>query len=345
MAVTLEDVGRKCGVSRSTVSRVINDSPLVNQRTKDMVQRAIKEMKYAPNFIARSLTRNKTETIAVTLPDIAGGVFPEILAGMDEIASRHGYHVLVVFLGGARPHTATIEKLIRNRRVDAVVTVATTITDQQLSLLAEWNLPIVCAARPAPNSTMPAVLFDNRGGALKATHHLIEQGRRRILHLRGSQGNFDADERSGGFHEALKEKGVERDAALELTGDFTRAGGTRAMAEALDKGLRFDGLFAGNDDMAVGAMEEMVRRGVKIPDDVAVVGFDDIDLAHFVELSTVRVPLRDMGRTAARIAFELIEGQAPEQKTVLPTELVERASSIRGRTVSPLSSGFNNEPA
>ena len=107
MSLTLEDVGRQCGVSRSTVSRVINNSPLVNQATKERVLEAIKTLNYAPNFIARSLTKNSTETLAVTLPDITGGVFPEILAGMDEIASQRGYHLLVVFLGGARPQSSS----------------------------------------------------------------------------------------------------------------------------------------------------------------------------------------------------------------------------------------------
>jgi LacI family transcriptional regulator len=165
---------------------------------------------------------------------------------------------------------------------------------------------------------MPAVLIDNHGGAVKATNHLIEQGRTRILHLRGAKGNFDADERSRGFHEALRMRGLESDPALEVTGYFTREGGARAVCEAIDQGLSFDGIFAGNDEMAIGAMEELVRRGRRIPDEVALIGFDDIDLAHFVGLSTVRVPLREMGRVSARIAFELIEGAAAESKTLCP---------------------------
>ncbi len=333
MAVTLEDVGRQCGVSRSTVSRVINDSPLVNQRTKDMVLKAIKEMRYAPNFIARSLTRNTTETLAITLPDIVGGVFPEIIAGMDEIASQHGYHVLVVFLGGARPHTSTVEKLIRNRRVDAVVTVASTLSDQQVVSLSEWNLPMVCVAQKSPVSTVPSVLFDNMDGAIRATRHLIEQGRRRLIHLRGAEGNTDADERSRGFRSALESAGLAVEARREFPGAFSREGGAKAVLQAIQSGLEFDGIFAGNDEMAIGAMEELARHGRGVPESVALVGFDDVDISHFIGLSTIRVPLRELGRSAARLALELIDGKPIEPNVILPTELIVRASSGAGGRV------------
>jgi LacI family transcriptional regulator len=338
MAVTLEDVGRRCGVSRSTVSRVINDSPLVNQRTKDMVLNAIKEMRYSPNFIARSLTKNRTETLAVTLPDIVGGVFPEVIAGMDEVASERGYHVLVVFLGGARPHSATVEKLIRNRRVDAVVTMASTLNDQQVKSLSEWNMPMVCVAQKSPLATIPSVLFDNVGGAVAATMHLLNQGRKKLIHLRGAQGNYDADERGQGFREALVQAGLPVDPSREFSGEFSRKGGAQAVRLALERGVDFDGVFAANDEMAIGAIETLIQRGKTVPGDVAVVGFDDIDLSHFLGLSTIRVPLRELGRAATRCALDLIDGKPAQEHVVLPTELVQRASSTPGRVLNLLGS-------
>jgi len=143
--------------------------PLVNKATKEQVLKAIKELKYAPNFIARSLTKNCTETLAVTLPDITGGVFPEILAGMDETASQRGYHLLVVFLGGARPKSSAVERLISHRRVDAIVTVASTVDDDDLIQLAEWDMPMVCVAHKSPLINIPCILFDDAGGAAAAT--------------------------------------------------------------------------------------------------------------------------------------------------------------------------------
>lgn len=336
MGVTLEDVGRHCGVSRSTVSRVINNSPLVNDATKERVLKSIKELSYAPNFIARSLTKNRTETLAVTLPDITGGVFPEILAGMDEVVSQHGYHLLIVFLGGPRPKSATVEELITHRRVDAVLAIASTLSDAELSHLAEYNMPLVCVAQRSPIAGIPSVTFDDAGGALQATRLLLSKNRRKIVHIRGPLGNFDAEERSRGFRKALEEGGVRYDANREVLGDFKQEGGLRAMREILDKKVPFDGVFASNDEMAIGAIEALGERGLTVPYDAAVVGFDDIPSARFLGLSTVRVPMREMGRVAAKLAFQLIEGKPPAGSETLNTEIVQRTSTRIDKLNRPL---------
>lgn len=330
MALTLEDVGRQCGVSRSTVSRVVNDSPLVNQATKDRVLKAIKELKYAPNFIARSLTKNCTETLAVTLPDITGGVFPEILAGMDEMAGQRGYHLLVVFLGGARPKSSTVEQLITHRRVDAIVTVASTVDDAQLTHLTEWGVPIVCVAHKSPTKKIPSILFDDAGGAAQATRLLLANDCRQIVHIRGPRDNFDAEERARGFRDALKKANIPFDVKREVEGNFKREGGIRAIRELMDRGIPFDAVFAGNDEMAIGAIEELKRRGKNVPREIPVIGFDDIESARFVGLTTVRVPTRELGRRAVNIAFEMIDGKQPIGYQILPTEIVERASTVTG---------------
>jgi len=327
MGVTLEDVGRHCGVSRSTVSRVINDSPLVNQATKDRVLKAIKELSYAPNFIARSLTRNRTDTLAVTLPDITGGVFPEILAGMDEIAKSKQYHLLVVFVDSNVPNTTAVEELITHRRVDAVLTVASTVPDNELVRMAEHDLPFVCVAQRSPVPNIPSVSIDDAGGALQATRLLLSKGRRNLVHIRGPRENFDAEERSRGFKKALEEAGVRFDPDREIIGDFKRDGGMRAMRELLEKDIKHDGVFASNDEMAIGAIEVMAEKGIDVPQHVAVVGFDDIQSARFLGLSTVRVPTREIGRVAARMAFDLIDEKTPVASEVLPTEVVQRSST------------------
>ena len=330
MALTLEDVGRQCGVSRSTVSRVVNNSTLVNQATKERVLKAIKELKYAPNFIARSLTKNCTETLAVTLPDITGGVFPEILAGMDEMASQRGYHLLVVFLGGARPKSSAVEQLISHRRVDAIVTVASTVDDDELIQLAEWDVPMVCVAHKSPLIKIPCILFDDSGGAAEATQLLLAHDCRQIVHIRGPRDNFDAEERARGFRAALKKAGVPFDVNREIEGDFRREGGIRAIREIMDRGIPFDAVLAGNDEMAIGAMEELERRGKNVPREIPVIGFDDIESARFVGLTTVRVPTRELGRVAVRLAFEMIDGKRPIGYHILPTEIVERTSTMTG---------------
>lgn len=331
MALTLEDVGRKCGVSRSTVSRVVNDSPLVNNATKERVRKAIKELNYAPNLIARSLTKNRTDTLAITLPDITGGVFPEILAGMDEVASGRGYHLLVVFLGGARAKSSdVVEQLFSQRRADAIVTVASTVEDAELVRMAKENLPIVCAAHKSPAPNIPSVLFDNVGGAALATQLLLAHDRRRIVHIRGPKDNYDAGERARGFHDGLRKAGLTPDPQLEVEGDFKREGGIAGIRQILERGTDFDAVFAGNDEMAIGAIEELKRQGKSVPREIPVVGFDDIESARFVGLTTVRVPMRELGRVAARLAFDLIDGTPPGKIHVLPTEIIERASTVTG---------------
>ncbi len=327
MGSTLEDVGRHCGVSRSTVSRVMNDSPLVNLATRERVLRAIRELNYAPNFSARSLTKNTTETLAVTLPDITGGVFPEILAGMDEVAGQRGYHLLIVFVGGARPRSGTVERLITHRRVDAVLAVASTLSEGDVERMAEYRIPLVCVGQRAPGADVSCVTFDDAGGALQATRLLLSRGRRNLVHIRGPVDNFDAEERAKGFRRALEEAGIPYAPTCELPGDFKREGGIRAMHQALKSTLSFDGVFAANDEMAIGAIEVLTGQGLQVPADVSVVGFDNIPSARYLGLSTVRVPMREMGRVAAKLAFDLVDGNKPVRSEVLKTDIIERTST------------------
>ncbi|MFH0953961.1 MAG: LacI family DNA-binding transcriptional regulator [Verrucomicrobiota bacterium] len=336
MAFTLEDVGRHCGVSRSTVSRVINNSPLVNEATKERVLKAIRELKYAPNLIARSLTTNRTQTLAVALPDITGGVFPEILAGMDEVASQRGYRLLVVFMGGERPRSDAVEELIAHRRVDGIVTVAGTIDDKDLVRMAEGDVALVCIARRSPVSKVPSVLFDDAGGALEATRLLLAQGRKQLVHIRGPEGNFDAQERRRGFQTALREAGIAFEPQREIAGDFRREIGVKAMRDFLKTGIAFDGIFAANDETAIAAIEVLNEKGVAIPREVAIVGFDDIESARFIGLSTVHIPTRESGRVAARMAFDLIDGKKSVDSHILATEVVQRASSMVGSAGKPI---------
>ena len=270
----------------------------------------------------------------MTLPDITGGVFPEILAGLDDVASQRGYHLLVVFVGGQRPGLMAVEDLVRNRRVDGVVAVAS-LEKAQLLTLAELNVPAVCVAQRSPTPNIPSVLFDNRGGALRSTRHLLEQGKRQLIHIRGPETNYDATERCAGFQMALEEAGLKFSRSLEFKGDFQREGGIRAMKEAISKKVPFDGIFACNDGMAIGAIEVLNERKISIPDQVSIVGFDDIESSKFLGLSTVRVPFRDMGRVAARIVLSQIDGKEAGSE-ILSTELVVRASSSPKQKLNPI---------
>jgi len=220
--------------------------------------------------------------------------------------------------------------------VDAIVTIASTVDDAQLVQMAEWNVPIICVAHKSPTKKIPSLLFDDAGGAAEATRLLLAHDFRQIAHIRGPKDNFDADERARGFRDALNTAGVPFEAKRVVEGNFKREGGIRAIRELLESGVPFDAVFAGNDEMAIGAIEELKRRGKNVPREIPVIGFDDIESARFVGLSTVRVPTREIGRRAVQLAFEMIDGKQPIGYQILPTEVVERASTATGGAAKTL---------
>jgi len=332
--ITLEDVGKFCGVSRSTVSRVINKSPLVNEETRRRVELAIKTLGYVPDFSARSLMTRRTETIAISLPDIKGGFYPEILAGADEEAVRRGYLLLVVFQGSRRPRSHSLQRIISYGRVDGALVFGDTVPDQQLQLLSESHVRVVRLAAPSPVPEIAAITIDNFGGALAAVRHLVQQGCRRIAYLSGPPGNPDSQQRRRGYQQGLQECGLQFDESLVAHGGFVRAGGATATRTLLDRGIEFDGLFAANDDMAIGAIETLLQAGIAIPQQVCVMGFDDIDLARFVGLTTVHVPVREIGIHGARLLCEMIEHGRQAETITMSTRIVERVSTERGGSLS-----------
>ncbi|RKX32170.1 MAG: LacI family transcriptional regulator [Verrucomicrobia bacterium] len=332
--ITLEDVGKFCGVSRSTVSRVINKSPLVNEETRRRVELAIKTLGYVPDFSARSLMTRRTETIAISLPDIRGGFYPEVLGGADEEAVRRGYLLLVVFQGSRRPRSHSLQRIISYGRVDGALVFGDTVPDQQLRLLSESHVRVVRLAAPSPIPEIGSIVIDNFGGALAAVRHLSQRGCRRIAFISGPPGNRDAEERRRGYQQGLQECGLQFDESLVAEGGFVRQGGAAAARTLIDRGVDFDGLFVANDEMAIGAVETLLQAGITIPQQVCVVGFDDIELARFVGLTTVHVPVREIGMHGARLLCEMIEqGRQPETIT-MPTRIIERVSTARGGSLS-----------
>lgn len=332
--LTLEDVGKFCGVSRSTVSRVINKSPLVREETRRRVETAIKTLGYVPDYSARSLMTRKTETLAISLPDIGGGFYPQILAGADEEAVRRGYVLLVVFQGSRRPQTRPLQQIIAYGRVDGAVVFADTIPDQQLQLLSQSHIKVVRLAAPPPIPEIGAIVIDNLGGAVAAVRHLVSSGCRRVAYIGGPPDNRDAAARYKGYIQALQEYDLPYDQALICRGDFVRHGGAEAARTLLSRGVEFDGIFAANDDMAIGAVETLLEAGISIPQQVCVIGFDDIELARFIGLSSVHVPVREMGLHGIRLLCDMIEQDRPAEIITMPTRIVERVSTNRTGTLS-----------
>lgn len=325
MNATIQDICQATGFSTATVSRVLNDSPLVTPTTKKKVRAALDRMDYRPHHAARALKLNRTGMIAVVFPDFDNGFFTEVLRGVDETASEFKLHLMTAFTHGARDEQKLINRMIRGRLADALILMNLTFPDPFLRKLLRWNLPIVLIDRPLKGSSMSSVSIDNRAGTVAMTRHLLDQGHRRLVFVAGPAGTFDADERLAAFRDTLQAAGVPLPADAVWQGDFTEESSTRLMANFLLRNTPLpDAIFAANDAMAVGILRVLRQAGRQVPGDVAVVGFDGSDVARHLDLTTVRAPMRAMGREAAQQALHLIHGTAPPQNVVLPSQLVVR---------------------
>jgi len=328
--VTLFDICRKAGVSSATVSRVINNSPLVQEQTRQRVQKAIRALGYRPSHAARMLARQRTDTLGVIFPDIASGFYAEVLAGIDSVADESHYHILTAFAHGAKDTQSLMARFADERRVDAAILMNVYAhPDAFLRGLAKAGLPTVLLDQPAAG--LPTVSIDNQGGARQAVQHLVRLGHRRIAFIRGPDGNYDAAQRFSGWRETLRAAGLDPAADLVLPGDYSEQSG-RAAAEALLRAGRLpDAIFACNDAMALGALAVLREQGRRVPEDVALVGFDDMESARHLGLTSVRIPMRELGRTAAGLALALAQGsKLATSLTVMPTELMVRRSCGTG---------------
>ncbi len=329
-AVTIRDVAREAGVSVATVSRVLNESGPVHALTAERVWAVARALRYVPNQAARSLITRQTRTLGVVLPDLYGEFFSEVIRGIDQRAQREHFHVLV---SGSHDAWAEIAAALRamHRRVDGVIIMSPDIDAEALQTTLPPGLPAVLLNCAAQGRGISAINIDNRGGAGAMVGHLVSLGRRRIGFIAGPARNHDAAERRAGYRDAL----ARAELAVpmpELPGDFTEAGGYGAVRALLESGGagRVDALFAANDSMAVGALSALRRAGIKVPDDMAVVGFDDIPIAGYLSppLTSVQVPIAELGVRALEALLLAVRtpGAHEPRHEVLPTRLVIRRS-------------------
>ncbi|MGI4731206.1 MAG: LacI family DNA-binding transcriptional regulator [Janthinobacterium lividum] len=326
-AATIRDVARSANVSVASVSRALNGLDNVTAATRGRVLQAAAELSYVPNAAARSLSRAETRIIGIVVPDLHGEFFSELIRGFDLAASEAGYLLLLSTMH-ADPALAGQALRAMHGRVDGLLVMAPQLSAAEIDRLIPADSPclqIFCE----PNPRRPTIGVDNRKGAHDAARHLLSTGRRRLVHIAGPRGNHDADERRDAFVEALHAFGHE--APLLVDGDFREGGGARAIDQLIASNVSFDAVFAANDMMAFGAMTALRSRGVRVPEDVAMVGFDDIPLARHLGLTTLRVRTADIGAVALRRLIAILggAGEAPILQQ-LPPELIVRASSDGG---------------
>ncbi|MFD7222366.1 LacI family DNA-binding transcriptional regulator [Streptomyces sp. NPDC059892] len=348
---TLEEVAARAGVGRGTVSRVINGSPRVSAPTRAAVEAAIAELGYVPNRAARALAANRADAIALVVPEpearfFAEPYFSDIVSGVGEALSETGMQLLLTFAGGPRERRRLAQYLAAHR-ADGVLLVSVRADDPLPDLLAGTGVPTVVSGRRSAAEPLPSVDSDNAGGARTAVTHLLSRGRRTIATITGRLEVYGAACRLDGYRRALAEAGHAPDESLIAVADFTEEGGRRAMRELLARRPALDAVFAASDVMAAGARQTLRAAGRRIPEDVALIGFDDSAIARHMDppLTSVRQPIEEMGRAMAQLVLAEIARRAPgaagpveagpletgpgggPRQLVLPTELVVRGSS------------------
>lgn len=330
---TLEEVARSAGVSRSTVSRVINEEMNVSDETRARVWRAVEQLGYRPNAAARSLASRHSQIISIVIPQAANTVFAEpfftrLFQGIHDRATELGYHIMLSIRSREDGDLNELHlNATRGQLLDGLIVTSARIDDPVLERLLAMELPFVTIGRDPVHPQVSTVDADNVGGASAAVSHLIRMGRQRIATITGPQTVIPGVDRLTGCRLALKKHDLPFDKALIAPGEFTRAGGYQAMQTLLKE--KPDAVFVASDLMAYGAMAALAQAGVRIPEDIAIVGFDDFDAsAHtYPPLTTVRQPVYELGTLAAATLIDWIEGRsASPQHHTLPTELVIRRS-------------------
>ncbi len=331
MSATIYQVARAAGVSTATVSRALNGSAQVAERTRHRITEAIADLGYQPNHVARSLVLKATHTIAVMLPDITNPFFPSLVKGVQLAADEEGYAVLLAHTGGDPAKEESYFQVLRGQQVDGVLLVGLVSAPESLKGLVGHGLPVVTLDRPVDLPGSATVRVDHKAGGRIATEHLLELGHRRIAHISGPKGLGVSQQRLDGYRRALTSRGVSFDESLVAEGDFSEDGGYRGVQELLRMRGRFTALFAANDLSAIGAMTALREHDMRVPDEVSVVGFDDIHLASYTspKLTTVRQPIYDMGRAAAKLLIDARRKKLSlkDKNEIFDGELVVREST------------------
>ncbi|CAG0937092.1 Ribose operon repressor [Thermoflexales bacterium] len=329
--MNLEQIAKLSGVSRSTVSRVINDDPHVSDGTRENVLRVVRLMNYVPNAAARGLARGRTQVIGLVIPTgistlFADPYFSIFIQGVSSACNAHG-HSVMLWLAEPEYERRQIRQIVHGGSIDGVIVASALTDDVLLNELSQSQRPYVVVGRRPNDWQTSYVDADNSGGARDAVRHLLRLGRRRIATIIGPQNMIAGLDRLTGYVMALREYGLPIDQDLIAEGGFNESGGYLAMQQLLPR--RPEAVFAASDTMAIGALRAIREVGLRVPDDLALIGFDDTPLAARTDppLTVIRQPAQQLGRMAVEILLEVIDyPEVAPQCLILPTELVVRAS-------------------
>jgi LacI family transcriptional regulator len=326
----LEGIAKQAGVSRSTVSRVINADPNVREGVRKRVLDVIQATGYQPNPAARTLATQRSWMIELILPRSVSSIFtdpyfPRLMQGIAQACNQHNYTLSLFLVSTKEDEEKIIPRVSGRGYIDGVVVQSGQMGDELIDRLIEAKIPLVVAGRPHNVGNVSYVDVDNVSAAFNAVSHLTRLGRRRIALINGPTSSTVGIDRKAGYLKALTERGFEIDETLLVEGDFTEAGGYYGMRQLLPAAP--DAVFAASDIMAVGAMRAIREAGLAVPENIAVVGFDDIPLAGLPDphLTTIRQPIYQFGYQTVDVLIDLIEnGMTPPRRIIMDTELIIR---------------------
>ena len=332
--VTLEEVAQVAGVSRATASRVLTSDPRVSPDARRAVERAASKLGYVPNQAGRALATGRSDAVALVVFEpttllFGDPFFPRLIRGLEDVLTSRDMQ-LILLAPQSAPESDRVERYVAAGHVDGALLVSLPSSHQLPGRLASRGIPVVIGGRPTEADRFNHVDVDNVAGAARAVAHLAAGGRRAIATVTGRQDVPAGQDRLRGYEEGLRTAGLPNDDALVEAGDFTRDGGARAMRFLLIKRPRLDAVFVASDLMAVGVLQALAEAGRRVPEDVAVVGYDDDPMAADLQppLSSVRQPIEEMGREMARLLMDAIHSpDRPPRKVILTTRLEVRLSS------------------
>ncbi len=330
--VTIKDIARDLGISPSTVSRALKDHPDISKETKKQVNELASKLNYKPNIIALSLRSQRSNVIGVIIPEIVHYFFSSVISGMEDVAIAHGYSMMISQSMEDYEKEVAACNTFLNGIIDGLLISVTkeTVNYDHIKKMEEEGIPIVFYDRYVEEFNSDKVVIDDFGGAYQATEHLIIQGRRKIVHFQGPQNRLIGQNRLNGYLKAMHNNGVVIDSKLIIPCDTYQ----QAISETqklIDSKVKFDAIFTVNDFTAIGVIKTLKKNGIKIPEDVSVVGFGDDQVAEMVEpsLTTIHQPGFEMGKKAMELLIKRINLSGPETPAneILQTKLVVRESS------------------
>ena len=330
MSITMKDIAAKLGVSESTVSRAINNKPGVGEDTKQKILNLARRYNYQPNLLARNLARQESNMIGLILPDISSLFYSEVTRAIQDIATKHGYQVMVCNTDSDEKRESAYIEWLQGNKIAGIIFLGNGLANNKIINLGLSGYPIVLANRLVEEVMLPSVIIDNNTGAFEATKHLLERGHKRIALINGPKDNLTAQNRFRGYREALKEYNLDYDPKLIINKDWSRECGYQGFLELLNLEEPPTAIFAANDLISVGVIEAIKMGGYLIPEEIAVVGFEDTIVTSIIEppLTTVAQPMYELGSNSAKKLFSLIEDEDIEENIeILTSKLIVRKST------------------